>query len=323
MQEEHYETQNFTHIHPEGLLLDQEVEEERRYRLSLWWVQNKGAIKRIGLVVFLVVDLLLLAIAGWYFVDAYLLQRTAEETALEQMVASGQLDLNAYTQATAAKDLDFEKPKVFALGGGEYDFYATLINTNKDWWAEFTYQFSFKNGETELQAGFILPDEEKPLVALGIESEGVLTSASLVIASVEWHRVDHHMTGEYETWFADRYQFTISDAIYTQTVELEEDGDLDVGRVTFTVKNESPFSYYSPRFYVVLLRNTTPVGVNTTTLQSIETGSEHDVTLNWFGSRPGATSVEIIPEINLFDIDVYKPLKGELADDLRTRVFDR
>jgi hypothetical protein len=319
MQEDKNNTQNYTQIHPEGLLLEQEVEQERQYKISLWWVQNKSNLKKVGLIIFLIVDIALFAIAAAYLIDAYLLNYEAEGQAVEQMVANGQADLNAYTQATAANDLDFEKTKVFATGDGSYDFYAILINKNTDWWAEFTYQFSHKAGETETYSGFILPNEEKPLVALAVKSDSILTSASLLIQEVVWHRVDHHITGEYEQWLADRFQIKMSKIEYIPTVELGE--ELDLGRVTFTVKNESPFSYYSPKFYVVLMRNNTPVGINTTTLQVFESGAEHDVTVNWFGSRPNASSVDIVTEINIFDIDSYKPLEGELPDDLRTRIF--
>jgi hypothetical protein len=320
MLEDHQETNNnYSAIHPEGLLLEQEVELERQYRISLWWVRNKSKLKYVGVVIFVLFDAILMLFAAWLFVDAYLINYEAEQQAVAQMVVSGQADLNAYTKATAAEDLDFEKTKVFSTGDGAYDFYAIVINPNTDWWAEYTYQFTHTQGETQILSGFILPNEEKPLVALGIDSGVVLTSASLAIENIVWHRVDHHVTGEYQEWLEKRLQLNVYDPVYVQTLEAEE--DVEFGRVTFTVKNEGTFSYYDPKFYLVLMRNNTPVGINITTLQSLESGGERDIAVNWFGVRPSATSVEIIPEINLFDLDAYKPLEGELPDDLRTRVF--
>ena len=63
------------------------------------------------------------------------------------------------------------------------------------------------------------------------------------------------------------------------------------------------------------------MGVNRTTLSALESGDEIEVAVNWFGSLPSVSSVEVVPEINLFDLDAYKALQGESTRDTRTRVL--
>ena len=65
------------------------------------------------------------------------------------------------------------------------------------------------------------------------------------------------------------------------------------------------------------------VGVNRTSLSSLESGVEEEVTVNWFGTLPSVSEVQIVPELNIFDLEVYKPLQGESTRDTRTRVLTR
>jgi hypothetical protein len=55
----------------------------------------------------------------------------------------------------------------------------------------------------------------------------------------------------------------------------------------------------------------------------LDSGEEIDVGVNWFGTLPSVSKVEVIPEINIFDIDTYKSLAGETTRDTRTRVLGR
>ncbi len=303
-----------------GLLLQEEKEFKRFYTLSLWWVTHRAMLRRIGFVLFIVFDSLLLLFGGWHLMDAFAISYGAEQNAVMRMVALGQSDLHAYTLANAADNLEAGDGRVISIGNSRYDLYTTLLNPNDDWWAEFTYSFSLGDEQTDLQEGFILPMEEKSVAELAVESASPVQSASLIIENVRWHRVDHHAISEYETWASDRLNFLISASSFEK--ETRFDGET-YGRTTFTIENDTAYSYYDVGLFVLLLRGSSVVGVNRTTLSSLESGVEAEVTVNWFGTLPSVSQVQVIPELNIFDVEVYKPLQGESTRDTRTRVFTR
>ncbi len=299
-----------------GVLLEAGKEYQKQYRLSSWWIEHRDGLKRLGLILFACVDGIFLLVAGWAFVDAYAVSYADEQRSVLEIVAYGQSDLRAYSVATAAEDLDLGGTTVVASSEGKYDLYATIANPNDDWWAEFTYAFTSSAGDTEPASGFVLPGEEKPVVAYAVEASATPRSASLVISDVVWHRVDHHVTGDLERWMTDRLNFVVENAAF-ERVDL--DGET-LGRVTFAVKNDSAYSYYEPAFTATLLRGSSVVGVTGTTLSELDAGEEQEVVINWFGTIPSVNKVEVSVSVNPFDISSYKPLEGETTEDTRTRI---
>ncbi len=301
-----------------GLLLEEEKESRRTYRLSLWWVEHRALLRRVGYGLFIAVDAVILLFALYHLLDAFALSYDQETNAVLEMIDQGQSDLRAYTVANNADDLEPGEARVISIGSDRYDLYATLLNPNDDWWAEFSYTFNTDLGVTESATGFILPSQSKAMVEFAYESTVPVTTAELVIGEVTWHRVDHHLIADYETFAAEHLNLMIENAQFTKEVNANNDA---YGRSSFTVTNKTAYSYYEPTFYVLLKRGSSVVGVNRATLSELDSGETADVTLNWFGTLPSVSEVEIVLDINLFDLSVYKPLAGENTQDTRTRVF--
>ncbi len=303
-----------------GLLLQEEKEFKRFYKVSLWWVTHRAALRKIGFALFIAFDATLFLFGGWHLLDAFAVSYDSEQNAVLRMVALGQSDLHASTAGNAARDLETGDGRVLSIGDNRYDLYATLVNSNDDWWAEFSYSFSIGGSQTDVREGFVLPMEEKSVAELAVKSASPIQSASLSIENVRWHRVDHHVIPDYATWASDRLNFSISASSFEK--ETRFDGET-FGRTTFTIENDTAFSYYDVGLFVLLLRGSSVVGVNRTSLSSLESGVETEVTVNWFGTLPSVSEVQIIPELNIFDLEVYKSLQGESTRDTRTRVFSR
>jgi len=299
-----------------GVLLEAGKEYQKQYRLSSWWIDHRAGLVRVGLILFACVDIAFLSFAAWTFVDTYVVSYADEQRATLELAAYGQSDLRAYSVGTAAEDLEPSAVSAVASSEGKYDLYATLLNSNDDWWAEFSYAFASSAGETKFGKGFVLPGEEKPLVAYAVESSSTPRSAALVVSDVVWHRVDHHVTGDYDRWFTDHVHFAIENPTF-ERVEL--DGKT-IGRVTFSVKNDSAYGYYEPAFVATLSRGSGVVGVTGTVLSDLDAGERQEVSINWFGVIPSVSKVEIGVFVNPFDISSYKPLVGETTEDTRTRV---
>lgn len=302
-------------VEEQKLLLQEEKEFKRFYKWSLWWVGHRAFLRRLAYSAFIVVDGLLLVFVLWSMLDSFAVSYGDDELEVAKIVAYGQSDLRAYSVANAADPILPEQIQVFAIGNSRYDFYANLSNPNADWWVEFTYSFAFDAGSTTPEDGFLLPGQIKPVVSLAITSQSPVRDAQLELTNVRWHRIDHHVISDYQTWQEDRLRFVITDAAFSKETGFE--GDV-FGRTTFTIHNNTAYSYFDPEFLVLLKRGSAVVGVNRATVASLGVGEQQEISLNWFGTLPSVTSVEVISDIHLFDPDVYKRLEGQPGIDTRT-----
>lgn len=281
----------------QNFLLEEEKEFKRFYKFSLWWVVHRELLRKIGYGVFICFDSLILLFVLWTMFDSFVVSYGSETRAVAEMVAYGQPDLRSYTIAESADQILQDNVRVFPIGNSRYDFYAEVANPNEDWWVEFKYQFLFDAGETIPETGFLLPGQQKPLISLAVTSQTSIQTAALQILDIEWHRIDHHTIFDYQTWQEDRLRFEIKDAAFSK-----ETG------TTFTVLNDTAFSYFEPVFYVVLKRGSAVVGVSRATVASLNSGESQEISLQWFGTLPSVSSVEVIADINIFDPDSYKQL---------------
>ncbi len=300
-------------------LLQQEEEEYKRfYKLSLWWVEHRVGLRRLGISAFIAFDVIVLLFVAWTFLDTYAVSYDKEQLALAQMVAVGQSDLRAYTFLNSAQPLVEQESRVFSIGEGRYDLYAELVNPNSDWWAEFTYQFVHEGGATEEKVGFILPGQVKYIMELAVDSEVSVRSAAFDVLDVDWRRVDHHTYGTYSDWVTDRSVIEIEEAKFEKVI----DGDQVYGKTVFDVHNKTAYSYYDPIFYVLLKKGNALVGVSQVTPSVLHSGQIQSVSLNWFGTLPGVTNVEVHTDIHFLDPSTYKSLEGEATRDTRTIEFN-
>lgn len=303
-----------------SFLKEEEREFKRLNRFSTWWVNNRARMRQARLGLFFALDFALVAFAGWTFLDGFAVSYARERLAVAEMVAYGQGDLHARSVAEAAQPLEPGAVTVLALEDGAVDIFVPLVNPNQDWWAEITYAFRAGDVSTKPKHAFVLPGREKQLVAFTTKELAGSRTADLEIQEVIWHRVDRHITKDPAVWLEDRLGMTVKDTAFQTDVPL--DGKT-IGRVSFTVTNSTAFSYYDVPFVVLLRRGSTVVGVNGTTLASLDAGAMQEVTVNWFGALPTASNVDVLLDLNPFDLGVYKPLAGETTDDTRTRVFVR
>ena len=296
------------------ILLQEEKQDSKQYQRTLWWVTHRDRLRKFSILSLIIFDVCLVLFVSWSMVDAFVLSAGRERRAVIDSVLSNQEDLRAYSVARSASPLAVTNVQVFASEENAYDFYTELQNTNKDWWAEFEYQFVFDAGTTKVKRGFILPESSKPVMDLAFASETGVTNSRFQFLDISWHRIDRHVIPDYVKWSQDRLGLEIKTPTLTQDTTIDPKG---LFRTTFTVRNGTAYSYYNPTFYLLLKRGSSVVAVNKTTLTSLISGETQDVVVNWFGTVLSANQVEIIPELNLFDPMLYKPLVGSATIDTR------
>jgi len=297
-----------------SILLPEERTYAREYRWRRWWIDYRFTLKQAGLLTAMVAEGLLFLFIVWNVFDAFLLSASQEEEAVAQMVAYGPSETHAFAVGQQAEDLQLSSARVLSLGDGRYDFYAEVVNPNDRWWAEVDYIFTSGNVTGE-GTGFVLPSDRAPLVIFSVSSSIPLTSAMIQLKQVTWHRLDAHTVPVYEVWKQDRFRLAITDISFDPSFELS---GKKIGRMTFTLTNEGPYGFYEVPLYFLLSRGGNVVGVNRTEVSTLDVGETKQMTVNWFGAVPSVSTYEVIPQINLFDPEVYQELEGKQSIDART-----
>ena len=290
------------------------------YKRSLFWIKIRPIAKRVGIAALIVFDVVMLSVATYRFID-YAVFDFFKDRAMIGSIVEGVSHFHAVSEARAAAGLKSSDAEVFTLDDGRADFYAELTNPNLDWEASFSYSFTYGETTTPEIKGFILPGEKaKPLAALAIKTGSTPTSAKLSISNLVWTRVNHHAIQNYATWASDRLNFEFTDLAFERNIEVS---GTTIGRTSFTGTNASAFSFWSPTFTIVLMRNQKVVGVTATTLNEFAAGETRSVEVNWFGDVPQANETLIVPNIDIFDPAVYMPLHGEAQPDVRERIIKK
>jgi len=277
---------------------------DRQLKVGTWYVERKNRLQKIGLIILIAFDALAIIFVLWTLVDLYLIS-WKYDVILRQEIAQSRITGQAVS-ATAPEKLKNLATYNFA-SGDKIDFVAQVQNPNLDWYATFTYQFASEKYASEIQKGFILPGEEKYLAVLGAKDAGAFRNAQIVFNDFSWHRIDHEKIRNIDSWLKDRLNFEIKDEKHTTAFE----GSRDIGRTSFTVKNNSAFGYWSVGFPVVLLRGRVPQAVNYITLEQLDAGETRKVDVNWFEQLPATTEITILSEVNVFDPTVFMPPKAE------------
>jgi len=277
---------------------------EKQLKLATWYVGHKVLLKRIligFLIVFSVVFLGygLYGIINYYFIEGPKFIETTKEL-------SSPIDYSAARARLQPQGLGAGAVSVLSSGKEKYDLVIKISNPNSNWLVNFDYNFVIDGQPLPAQKGFILPGEEKFLLALSVESKVKPRQASLEISSFNWQRVDAREISDYVAWRDERLNFAMEEVKFLPAVIRDK---IAVSRVSFKAKNLTVYSFWNVGFYIFLYRGSSLAGVNYVTLGEFVSGQTRPVEVSWFEPLPSVTQVKVIPEVNIFDKNVYMPVE--------------
>jgi len=289
----------------EPLLLQEEPKSASFYRRIRWWLTHRASLRRLALFAWALFDVGLILFSCQILFDAFLGPSSLgeEQAVIALASAQGQSQRHAFVRAHAARPLVSGDPLLFPVRVSQADLYASLTNPNNDWYAYFRYWFVTSDGETKASDGFILPQEEKPLIELGTTFTSSKPSVqSLRIGSVRWYRLPRSIRGRYESWQGERIGFLIRHPSFSKDVLI---GKETVARVSFLVSNQTAYGYRTPSFVVLLVRGSSVVGVSRATLSFLRAGEEREVSVHWTGPLPTVSRVRVVTDVDPFRADSY------------------
>jgi len=263
-----------------------------------WWVSNRLLIKKILLWLFIAFDAFLIG-SSVYFIVSF---------SLEKPLTWGFSPIRYAQQPQALEVLE---TKVLSTGINRYDLIARVKNPNAAI-AVASFDYRFKSGTFvgEFRRSFILPNEEKFLVELGVESPTAPNLAEIEIANIRWLRLGKILpTGEYDSFRENHLNFEIKNKVFTSAAELKVSEKIPINKSSFTVTNQTAYSYYEVGLFIGLYNYEKLAAVNYLKLNNFLAGESRQVDLNWLQNLPHVSEIKVEPEVDIFNEEAYiRPL---------------
>ena len=267
--------------------------------VAIWYVKHKQLLRRIVLGLVIVIDVGLVAYSSFGAGLDFLSFGKRNQQEMELLHSEIPLD----SSRLANKPQDLQLGGVDLLRSGAVtDVLARVQNPNPSWTVQFSYTIGLGDVVEQANDGFLLPGEERPFFRSLRNAEGGVV---FNIDKLSWRRVDAHEIPDFNAWRDERLNFEVKNARFNPAEVSTVGAQEQVGRAQFTISNKSAFSYFEPKFLVLLYRGSRLVGIQSTVVTNFKSGETREVELSWVDHIGAVSNIEIVPAINIMDEGVY------------------
>jgi hypothetical protein len=273
-----------------------------RLKISYWYITHKLQLKNL-LIYFLIGLSVIFYGYSFYKVIKILL---FDDRILKQNLISltqNQIDYTYFHQVNQPRAIEVVSFDTVALPDNRYDFIVKLKNPNEKFMAA-KVDLELVSGDRVIdqKSTFIYTNETKYVGFFGEELKGVVNPI-LRQSGIKWQRITR-----FTDYYQSHFNFVLRDTIFKSASEVQIRGDLPVSTLSFKIKNDSAYSYWHAGIFMVLLNGSQLVGANYLELDQFKAGEERNIDMRFYESLPEVTSVEILPEVNIYDPEVYMPV---------------
>jgi len=274
---------------------------EKELKYSYWYVTHRVLLRKLGILALAVVVGALL-VYGVVLISGYYIKDTGDTQALANRLSQDKLNLALLAESNKPLDLAVGETRVLRGNKGAVDFITEIVNPNVQWAVEaLEYYYLIGEEKTELEQGYILPGQTKYLLHFNYPSASTSVSVRLVLEKINWKKVVDFASMQEKT-----IDFEIKNAKITSVVKPTAEAPESVTNLSFDVFNKSPYSFWEPRFVILLERSGQLVAVAETQLSSLASNEKKTESLNLFQNLSVSTQITIIPDINILDPGVFK-----------------
>ncbi len=269
----------------------------RQLRFSTWYVKNRFLLYRIlvGVLIFISASTLIYSFLriAWIFI----VEAPRDEQVFKQMAQFE--DYDRLNRALIPQPLLLGETKAFAAGVEKYDVMVEITNQNTKHIAYFEYYFAINGTTTSPKSGFLLPQETKLFVNFGLSDS---SGANLVIGNISFRRINAHLYSDPMSYILARNLFSVDNFEFKSVLHPE---GANANIIKFDLTNDSPFSYYDPRFMVEFRNGGATVGVAEINLEKFASLEKRTVDLRSFAENLFVDEIIIYPFINYFEYSEY------------------
>jgi hypothetical protein len=210
----------------------------------------------------------------------------------------------------SAQPLQFGAVEILPAINGKVDLVASVRNPNPNFAAEYSFYFTQNDIKTESQTAFILPQENKYLMALNLEAASPAAGWQVLITNIHYRRIDAHVYRDWKKFaeehlvfeFIDKKFIPASATLLTEKIKLND--------LQFTAVNNSAFNYQELNLQILLWQQSRLVGANHYLLERFGSGDRRDIKITWPGRIDSVSEIVILPEVNILRDDIYFRFEG-------------
>lgn len=286
---------------PSGLSL-------KKLRLGLWYLEHRQQLY-YALIGFLILVSAVFWLYTIYNIVNYVFWGMKEDQAMLNELTRPN-NFRQYVLANSPQALQIEEPLVLK-SDSKTDLVVKVTNSNPSHRADFDYYFLIDNGETAHRNGFILPGETKYFMVL-VQEAGATSNAQFVLNNLHWQRLNKHLIPDPVSFINNRRNINISEVEFLPASSSGLSEKISLNLLKFNATNNSAYSFWEVKFTIILHGSYGVVGVNEYKINEFMSGQKRRVEISWPGSLPVVERIEIMPEIDIMDEQVYiKPAGGE------------
>ena len=274
----------------------------KKMEFGLWLSENRAKIMKIVVILLIAISIFFFAYSSYNYV-VYFLTGSSKEDALALTRS------NIISQRKVATDIVIGSSHIFKSGEA-YDLATSVKNPNDKFFANLGYCFTVNEKDVFCGSDFIMPGEEKYLLALGQKIDSVSPLLSFKLTSVSWQRVDAHTIPDWGSFSRSRLNFSFENVNLALANESGLSEKIGLDSLEFTVTNRTSYGYYEVPLVIAFYRNSELIGVNQYVVKNFLAGESRPVRLSWLGGLEGVTRTEIKPELNLPDNSIYLKYQG-------------
>lgn len=287
---------NISHFRDETGVSTEELE------TGLWFITHRKHFIIAAVAVLGIISLITWSYSLYRWGDYLFSGLRQDKIFREQLVREGGI-IHAENRATGY--LTIGETTLILNADNTVDAVAQVKNTNSRGLLTFDYYFDINGQKVGAGREFVLPADSKYLLALNQPVSAQGGNATLVIENMSLQRLDSGIANRWGEYRAERLNVIVSDAMFVpgQISGLSE--KLNLGEINFTIRNTGGYGYKEARLVVILKSGSRIVGATHYYLQNFRSGDIKTVRFTWAGSAPTVNQVEIIPDINLLDENIY------------------
>lgn len=276
---------------PTGLMTNHQL------RFSAWYVRNRVLLYRLLVGVLIVFSVATLLYSFLRLAWIYIVEAPRDEQSFKQMAQFENYD--RLNQALIPQPLLLGETRAFTAGVGKYDVVSEITNQNIKHIAYFDYYFIVSDTTTPKKSGFLLPQETKLFADFGLDNS---VGAVLVIENSSFKRINAHIYSDPLSYIAERNLFSVDNLDFKSVLHPQ---GANANIIKFDLTNESPFSYYDPRFMVEFRNGGGTVGIAEIAVEKFVSLEKRTIDLRSFADNLFVDEIIIYPSINYFDNGSY------------------
>jgi len=272
----------------------------KKMEFGLWLSENRAKLLKILVVLLIAISAFFFIYSTYNFIVYYFNNKQDDANNSKIVVASPRV---------IASDIISSSPYIFKSTSG-YDLVASVKNPNDKFSVHFQYCFIVNETNSICNSGYLMPSEEKYVLALGQKIDSAAPIISFKINNVTWQRIDAHKITDWSAFVNDRMKFILTNVNLKLASDSSADDKQYQDSLEFTITNNSAYGFYEVPLNIAFYRGDELAGVNSYIVENFSAGESRNVNLSWASGLSGITRTEISPSIDLLDDSNYSKYQG-------------